>query len=514
MTDIDIQKTDALADSLQGLETVITRLSKSIASAFSLSALASFTGTALQKCGQLDKELLVLRLAFGNLRAAIGQAVAPLGAIFIPMLSKALYAITRFVRYVGEMIAALLGVQSVTKVTAKSLSSVSGSLADFDKIDRLKGASGTVESVKEEAIALDLWQKLIVSKVESLLKPLQSIDFSSAIAAFSGLREAIEPLGRGVFSGLEWAWNNLLAPLTQWAATQALPAFLEVVTEALTALNVLIISAKPYFTWLWENYLQPLAQWAGDNIITALGFLREKLDGLTQWIINNQDLVRSMTQIAAAFLAVWAANKLSEFGSEAEGLTGVLLQVAGGISKVLAVAELIKSVFAGLGEVFSGVKITITSGANGVLAVVNGMLSGLSRGVNGMITALNRLSFTIPDWVPSLGGKTFGLSLQTVSTPQIPYLARGAVLPANKPFMAVVGDQRHGTNVEAPLATIQEAVAVTMQSQQDAILAGFEASIGVQREILEAVLGIQLGDSAIYQAVARYQQKMAVVQGG
>ena len=93
-------------------------------------------------------------------------------------------------------------------------------------------------------------------------------------------------------------------------------------------------------------------------------------------------------------------------------------------------------------------------------------------------------------------------------------MAQGAVLPANKPFLAVVGDQRSGTNVEAPLSTIQEAVAVTMQAQSDAILAGFEASIGVQREILEAVLGIQLGDSTIYQAVARYRQKMAVVQGG
>ena len=63
---------------------------------------------------------------------------------------------------------------------------------------------------------------------------------------------------------------------------------------------------------------------------------------------------------------------------------------------------------------------------------------------------------------PEFGGKTFGFSLKTVTAPAIPYLAKGAVLPANKPFMAVVGDQRHGTNVEAPLTTIQEAVAVVL----------------------------------------------------
>ena len=101
-----------------------------------------------------------------------------------------------------------------------------------------------------------------------------------------------------------------------------------------------------------------------------------------------------------------------------------------------------------------------------------------------------------------------------VSTPKIPKLASGAVLPANKPFLAMVGDQRHGTNVEAPLSTIQEAVALVMQDQTQAILAGFEASVGVQREILEAVLGIQIGDDVIGNAVARYSRKQAVIRGG
>ena len=61
----------------------------------------------------------------------------------------------------------------------------------------------------------------------------------------------------------------------------------------------------------------------------------------------------------------------------------------------------------------------------------------------------------------------------------------------------MVGDQRHGTNIEAPLATIQEAVALVMQDQTAAILSGVQASVGIQREILEAVLGIQIGDDVI-----------------
>ena len=148
------------------------------------------------------------------------------------------------------------------------------------------------------------------------------------------------------------------------------------------------------------------------------------------------------------------------------------------------------------------------------IGFLNAMIAVMVGGVNGIVNAINKLSFTAPDWIPGIGGKTVGFNLKTVHTPQIPYLAQGAVLPANKPFLAVVGDQKHGTNVEAPLATIQQAVANVMGDQTAAILAGFATSVEVQREILQAVLGIQIGDDVIGSAMSRYQQKMAVVNGG
>lgn len=45
-----------------------------------------------------------------------------------------------------------------------------------------------------------------------------------------------------------------------------------------------------------------------------------------------------------------------------------------------------------------------------------------------------------------------------LSTAPIPKLATGAVIPANKEFLAVLGDQKHGTNIEAPIGMIEEAV--------------------------------------------------------
>lgn len=55
---------------------------------------------------------------------------------------------------------------------------------------------------------------------------------------------------------------------------------------------------------------------------------------------------------------------------------------------------------------------------------------------------------------------------QTVATQytssSVPHLASGAVIPPNKEFMAVLGDQKSGTNIEAPLDTIKQAVAEVM----------------------------------------------------
>ena len=93
-------------------------------------------------------------------------------------------------------------------------------------------------------------------------------------------------------------------------------------------------------------------------------------------------------------------------------------------------------------------------------------------------------------------------------------LAQGAVLPPNQPFLAMVGDQKRGTNIEAPLETIQEAVALVMDDMISSNTAGQEAMLAVLREILSAVLGIQIGDDVLAQAVERSQRKMAILRGG
>jgi len=87
--------------------------------------------------------------------------------------------------------------------------------------------------------------------------------------------------------------------------------------------------------------------------------------------------------------------------------------------------------------------------------VWNGIITMLEKAINWIVDGLNSISFTTPDWLPfGMGGKSFNLNIPRAS---IPRLATGAVIPPNREFMAVLGDQKSGTNIETPLSTMVEA---------------------------------------------------------
>ncbi len=540
-----------ISQAVGGLEKTVRSLGVAVQSVFAGAKISEYMGKAVSSSGDLEKELLVLRLGLGKLKAAIGQAVAPLGVAFIPVVQQAVWATTRLVKSVGKVIGALFGGSEASEdfgdntleaaksqqVLEKSAAKAKRTLAGFDEINRLgssSGGSAGTEILSEGKVPDTLSPQLqrIVDKILSLTAPLKEIDFAPAVAAFGKLREAITPLGQTLFSGLEWAWHNLLVPLAAWSIEDLLPAFLQLLSGALQVLNGVLVALRPVADWLWEKFLKPVAQWTGETAVKGIQWLTERLQGLSHWIGENQGLVQGLVVLVGGLAAAWAlvngaASKWNVLGVAAAAAVGALITVvallAANWDKVkntaLQVWESVKNIWGNAaawfrGNVLNPLATGFRSTANGVIGVVNGMIAGAVRGLNSLIKAINALQFSIPAWVPGLGGKTLGFNMKPVTAPSIPYLAKGAVLPANRPFMAVVGDQRHGTNIEAPLATIQEAVALVMNDQTAAILAGFESSVGVQREILQAVLGIQIGDDVIGQAVTRYQRRLAAVKGG
>lgn len=529
----------AVEGRLGGLRQVVRHLAADLDKAFD--GLAN-TEPAQKAVQSLDKQLLVLRLSLGKLKAALGDAAAPIAQRFLPMVQQAVYGAIRLAKNIALVTRALFGGAEGTDAMAESqekLTVSSGkaarSLASFDTVERLDAPTGSGGGSATETVTPQLSDTLspqlqaiverirgVMDYIKTLLAPLGQIDLTPAAQAFGALGDAIGKLGSVIGMALEWAWFNILVPLAKWTIEEAAPAAVELLSQAFQTLAAVL---EPVLQGIGSlmTALKPVAVFVGQTFTMVLGALAGQLAALggvfTQEGSRIGQIFRDIGDIIG-WVWAWIApilerlrthwlDTLEGIGQYTATQMGNLIDILGGLTAFLA------GVFTGdWNRAWNGLKTGFRGIVNSIIGLLNGMISGLVSGINSAIGAVNKLSIKIPDWLPLYGGKTLKFSIPTVSAPQIPYLAKGAVLPANQPFLAVVGDQRHGTNVEAPLSTIQEAVALVMQDQTAAILSGFEASVGVQREILEAVLGIQIGDDLIGSAVTRYTQRQAVIRGG
>lgn len=117
--------------------------------------------------------------------------------------------------------------------------------------------------------------------------------------------------------------------------------------------------------------------------------------------------------------------------------------------------EDVKKIFSGVFDALEGIA---KAPINAVIDLINKMIRGVQDGINYVIDAANNISFSIPDWVPGIGGKHFGIDINHVKLNTIPRLASGAVIPPKSEFLAVLGDQNRGTNIETPEALLRKII--------------------------------------------------------
>ena len=88
---------------------------------------------------------------------------------------------------------------------------------------------------------------------------------------------------------------------------------------------------------------------------------------------------------------------------------------------------------------------------------INGLLGVIESGLNWIIKKINEFIGGISGIVGAVG-KVIGQdwSIGKIPNVKIPRLAQGAVIPPNREFLAVLGDQKHGTNIEAPAELIKK----------------------------------------------------------
>lgn len=274
--------------------------------------------------------------------------------------------------------------------------------------------------------------------IDAISNGLALIDFQRINDALDDLWDSLEPFAINVGDGLLWFWENVLVPLGTWVGNEIVPRFLDNLATLIDIVNVVIEKVKPAFEWLWNTFLKPLADFTGGMILSIL-------DEFSGWL-----------EIIAGILtgdfdrAVEGAKKIVDaWADRFTHVKDLAIAAWNGIKEALTpVVEWFNT------NIIEPIKNGFKGFINGLIGMVEGFVNFFIRGINNIISGLNSLSFTLPDF---LGGGTFGLNIPSVSEIKLPRLAQGAVIPPNREFLAVLGDQKSGTNIETPLPTMVQA---------------------------------------------------------
>lgn len=246
------------------------------------------------------------------------------------------------------------------------------------------------------------------------------------------------------------------------AATWLFNAALAVLTSPITLVIAAIAGLIAIGVLLYQNWEEIKAKaleiFEAIKVFIVKTFETIKTNILKVWETIKGFITQTITNIKEKFEEIFGAIKefiVTVFTNIKEGIHEKITAIKDGLATALnAIKEKWDTIWEGLKttvtNIFTSIWSTIKGIINSILGGIEGMANGVVRGVNKVIGALNNLSFDIPDWIPGMGGKTFGFSIPTLSEVDIPRLAQGGYVKANTPQLAMIGDNRHQGEVVAP----------------------------------------------------------------
>lgn len=337
---------------------------------------------------------------------------------------------------------------------------------------------------------------------DNFLQPIASWTGGAIVTVLGGITTALQGVSSWISEnqGLVQTMTGIVAAFfAAWALTSVaeflvcaggIPGVLATVTGALQACTVDKIADKAETLAICALYAKDWAVALAGNVVAIGKDIAAWIALRAEWIAGKVALLASTAAQVAHTAASWAGTAATTaLGVALNVLTSPITLVIAAIAALVAgivllvqnwdtvkaagtaAWEMIKGAWNSAGEWFStNVIEPISNGFKGLVNGVIGFFEGLGNAgvgaVNGIIGALNGVSFDVPDWVPAIGGKTFGFNIPEIPRISLPRLAEGTVLPGGHPYAAIVNDQTSGVNVEAPLDTIKQAVSEVLSSVQ------------------------------------------------
>lgn len=433
--------------------------------------------------------------AIARLKGALMTLAQPIVEVVIPAFTLLINVLTRIVTAVAKLVSMLFGTTiQKSAAGAKALNKqkkaiedvgeaaeeASGSLADFDELttisysDNKSSEGGGLDA--SGGIAPD-FTSMIDDGLSAILELFTGAALLAlgAILTFSGanipLGIALMVLGAiAIWDAISENWDaikEMLQGPLGWAVSILSVAVLVIGAILIFSganvplgLGLLVMGAIGFasavaanWNYIVEALQGPLGLvvgllgaallvlgivllFTGVGVPLGLGLILIGATGLAAAIAPNWNFLKEKLVGCWESIKNWWNTKVKKFVSE-HWWAQLGLKIIGGL-------------LAGLINKWKGVVTWVTNAVKWITNAFSSVLNFLSGG-KGTFASRNNLG----------SGGIGGYKKQTMPAlrrVEVPALAQGAVIPANKKFLAVLGDQTSGTNVEAPLSTIQQAV--------------------------------------------------------
>lgn len=339
-----------------------------------------------------------------------------------------------------------------------------------------------------------------------------NLDFYPLLESISNLTSAFAPILESIGNVLEWIYKNIVLPMLTWVIEVGLPTVINLVSKVATFLAEHQPIVEAFGAALIGAFAAAKIAGLASRVIKSVSGIAMAAKGLISLMTGTGGIMGGIKAIATAIgpagifvIAVsaaiaigvllyknwdkikemagkvwdWISNKTRRFvediGNKLRGLATKMTTIWGNIkasahqkwnaiwSTVSGFVERIKNAIVDkftsakntVVNVFNGMRDAIRSVLNNIISVVNGAISK----VNGVISAVES-AFSFGPWkVPTpFGSKTIGFKATFPRVPTVPYLAKGAVIPPRSEFLAVLGDQKQGNNIETPEALLRKIV--------------------------------------------------------
>lgn len=345
--------------------------------------------------------------------------------------------------------------------------------------------SGMVSTLKDNLTTVS--QKIVEPLFEKLIEVMPKIidvidkvteNLDKGLPLYESVKDAISSVfGEDTWNKINRVKNIVIAFVGAMALLKTVMAISNFITSVSSAFNVLsgALQKSEFFTTLAAKAQMLLnGAWLSNPItwiiigigllVGAIIILWNKSETFRQFVLNMWEQIKLKFQefkdwLTGIFTVDWS-NSFGMFGNVINAFLQNVKNVWDSIKRIFeGVIQFVKGAFTGDWSLaWEGVKNIFGGIMDGLGAVIKAPLNAVIGLINGAIQGINdAISFTVPDWIPGLGGKGF-----SVNIPKINYLENGGILtqPTMLNANVMAGEKNKGrqaqTEVVVPLDRLEQ----------------------------------------------------------